>query len=103
NCRTFSSQQSEIAKNGYDSDYFAMGQEKSSAQQMQHDILAKLARKGSASVTPIIDVLEADGQREPILVSHSGVVVNGNRRLSAMRELYRSPNGSVDGRFSHIQ
>lgn len=103
NCRTFSAQQSEIAKNGHDPEFFAKGQEKASAQQAQHEILAKLARKGTASVTPIIDVLDADGQREPILIAHSGVVVNGNRRLSAMRELYRSPDGGVDARFSHVK
>lgn len=103
NCRTFSAQQSEIATQGYDKDFFAKGQEKSSVQQVQHNILSKLAKHGSGSVTPIIDVLKKDGQREPILITHTGVVVNGNRRLSAMRELYRKADGSVDERFSHIK
>ncbi len=103
NCRTFSAQQSEIATQGYDKDFFAKGQEKSSVQQVQHSILSKLAKHGSGSVTPIIDVLKKDGQREPILITHTGVVVNGNRRLSAMRELYRNADGSVDERFSHIE
>jgi ElaB/YqjD/DUF883 family membrane-anchored ribosome-binding protein len=35
-------------------------------------------------------VLKTDGQREPLLITASGVVVNGNRRLAAMRELEMS-------------
>ena len=103
NCRTFSAQQSEIATQGCEKDFFSKGQEKSSVQQAQHQILAKLAKHKTGSVTPIIDVLKEDGQREAILISHTGVVVNGNRRLSAMRELYRNSDGSVDERFSHIK
>ena len=88
NCRTFSAQQSEITSHGYDKDFFAKGQEKTTAQQAQHDMLEKFAHRGSSSVTPIIEVLRDEGQREAILVTSTGVVVNGNRRLSAMRALY---------------
>jgi len=88
NCRTFSAQQSEIASHAHDKDFFAKGQEKTTTQQAQHDILEKLANRGSSSVTPIISVLRDEGQREAILVTSTGVVVNGNRRLSAMRALY---------------
>ena len=88
NCRTFSAQQSAIATEGHDKHFFTKGQEKTTAQQAQHEILEKLANKGSGSVTPIIEVLRDEGQREAILVTSTGVVVNGNRRLSAMRALY---------------
>ncbi|MET3663345.1 hypothetical protein [Aquamicrobium ahrensii] len=103
NCRTFSAQQTEIAREGLDKDYFAKGQELTTAQQSQHEILVKLAKQGTESVTPIIAVLQQDGQREPILISSSGIVVNGNRRLSAMRELLRKADGSVDERFTNIR
>lgn len=103
NCRTFSAQQSEIATHGHPPDHFSKGQEKSSVQAEQHEILKALAKRGTGSVTPIIDVLKKDGQREPILISSTGVVVNGNRRLCAMRELYRGADGSVDERFSHVK
>jgi len=103
NCRTFSAQQSEIATDGLEKDFFAKGQELSTVQQVQHNILAKLAKQGSGSVTPIISILEKDGQRESILISSTGVVVNGNRRLAAMRELVRSSNGAVDDRFTHVK
>ena len=103
NCRTFSAQQSEIAIKGLDKDYFTKGQELSTAQAEQHQILVKLAKRGTASVTPIIDVLAKDGQRETILITGTGVVVNGNRRLAAMRELYKPGGGETDERFSHVK
>ncbi|WP_165488665.1 MULTISPECIES: ParB/RepB/Spo0J family partition protein [Dyella] len=69
-------------------DFFSSGQEVESVQQIQHGLLERLAKKAvSDSVVPVIKVLERDGQREPLLVTSSGVVVNGNRRLAAMREL----------------
>jgi hypothetical protein len=103
NCRTFSAQQTEIAREGLAKDFFEKGQELTDAQQAQHEILAKLAKQGTESVTPIISVLEKDGQRETILITNTGVVVNGNRRLSAMRELKTRKDGSVEKRFTHIK
>ncbi len=103
NCRTFTAQQNDIATQSLDNDFFAKGQEFSTAQQAQHEILFKLAKQSTESVTSIYDVLEKDGQREPILITSTGVVVNGNRRLSAMRELMRQKDDSVDERFSHIR
>lgn len=103
NCRTFSAQQTEIAREGLDKAYFDKGQELSTAQQAQHEILAKLAKQGTSSVTPIITELFKDGQRESILVTSTGVVVNGNRRLAAMRELLKQKDGSVDKRFTNVK
>lgn len=103
NCRTFSAQQTEIAREGMPKDFFEKGQELTTAQQSQHEILARLARQGTDSVTPIISVLEKDGQRETILITSTGVVVNGNRRLAAMRELRVRKDGSIDERFTNIK
>ena len=103
NCRAFSAQQTEIARGGLDKNFFAKGQEIVSAQTTQHKILTELARRGTDSITPIFDVLQKEGQRETILISSSGVVVNGNRRLSAMRELLQQQDGSVDQRFEHVR
>lgn len=70
-------------------DFFSAGEENESAQQAQHDILTKFAKQGrSTSVSPIMSELETEEQREPLLITMSGVVVNGNRRLAAVRELY---------------
>ncbi|MGM0583938.1 MAG: hypothetical protein ACQEUZ_04750 [Pseudomonadota bacterium] len=103
NCRTFSAQQTEIAREDLPKDFFEKGQELTTAQQAQHAILARLAKQGSESVTPIISVLEKDGQRETILITSTGVVVNGNRRLAAMRELKSRKDGSVDERFTNVR
>ena len=103
NCRTFSAQQTGIAREGLAKDFFEKGQELTTAQQAQHEILSKLAKQGTESVTPIISVLEKDGQRETILITSTGVVINGNRRLAAMRELKTRKDGSVDKRFTNIK
>ena len=103
NCRTFSAQQTSIARERLSSEFFLKGQENNSAQQTQHDILFKLAKQGSESVTAITTVLQDEGQREPLLITNTGIVVNGNRRLAAMRELLTGKDGSVDERFSYVQ
>jgi DNA-binding FrmR family transcriptional regulator len=103
NCRTFSAQQTEVARAGLSKDFFEKGQELTTAQQAQHEILSRLAKEGNESITPIIQVLAKDGQRETILITSTGVVVNGNRRLAAMRELKARKDGSVDERFTNIK
>lgn len=102
NCRTFTEQQELIATKGLDADYFLKGQELSTIQAEQHKILGKLAKKGTTSVSPIIDVLRKDGQRETILISSQGVVINGNRRLCAMREIY-AEDDAVNSQFAHVK
>ena len=102
-CRAFSAQQTEIAREGLDKNFFAKGQERQSAQTIQHKILTELSRRGTESVTSIYEVLQKEGQRETILITSSGVVVNGNRRLSAMRELLSQPDGALDQRFEHVR
>lgn len=103
NCRTYSDQQDVVAKDSLDPNYFAKGQELSTVQAMQHSILSKLAKKEATSVSPILSVLETEGQRDPILITSSGVVVNGNRRLSAMRELFAADDEAVNSRYAHVK
>jgi filamentous hemagglutinin family protein len=102
NCRTYSEQQDVIAKGNLDPEYFVKGQESSTVQSAQHAILAKLARKEATSVSPILGVLEDEGQRDPILITSTGVVVNGNRRLSAMRELYAADE-TVNSKYAYVK
>ncbi|MFH2135703.1 MAG: hypothetical protein ABII81_11115 [Pseudomonadota bacterium] len=88
NFRTFTDQHEYIAREKKQANYFSTGQELESVQQIQHMLLVRLAKKGvSDSVMPVFKVLESDGQRESLLMTAHGVVVNGNRRLAAMREL----------------
>lgn len=102
NFRTYTAQKEYILKNGKEADFFLRGQEIESCQQVQHEILASLAKRGkSDSVIPVIDVLRKEKQREPILISSSGVVINGNRRLAAMRELL-DEDSIANADFTHV-
>jgi hypothetical protein len=67
-----------------------------SAQRVQHEILIEFANRGRGeSVIPIMQKLRQDRrQMESLLVTSTGVVVNGNRRLAAMRELFADEPGS---------
>lgn len=103
NCRTYSDQQDMIAKQGLDKTYFSKGQELSSVQAAQHELLAKLASKSTSSVSSISEVLEKEGQRGAILITSTGVVVNGNRRLSAIRELYAAADCVPSCRWAHVK
>jgi hypothetical protein len=89
NFRTYIDQRSYIIREKKPANFFLTGQENEGTQQIQHDILAELSRQGRAdSVTPVIDVLRVEKQRDPLIITFRGVVVNGNRRLAAMRELF---------------
>jgi hypothetical protein len=99
NFRTFTDQREHILKEGLKLDHFTAGQEIESVQQSQHELLAALARRGVAdSIVPVIDVLKKEKQREALLITSSGVVVNGNRRLAGMRELLPD-----EPSFSHVR
>lgn len=88
NARTQTAQLAFIAEKKLAVDFFEAGQDNEEAQQAQHDILKGYAHATAGSIKPIIDELDRTKQTEPIMVTPSGVVVNGNRRLAAMRELY---------------
>lgn len=88
NGRTQTHQWAHVTQNQLGKDFFVLGEENEVAQKAQHRILVALAKQGSDSVSPILGELEKYGQNENILITPSGVVVNGNRRLAAMRELF---------------
>lgn len=102
NYRTRTAQLKYIHDHRVDDDFFSAGQENEAAQQAQHDILTYFAKRGrSTTVSPIMTELETEVQREPILITNRGVVVNGNRRLAAMRELFAESPGEFK-HFSHV-
>lgn len=102
NYRTRTAQLKYIHDHKVAADFFSAGQENESVQQAQHDILTSFAKQGrSTSVSPIITELETEEQREPLLITDRGVVVNGNRRLAAMRELFAERPGEFK-HFSHV-
>lgn len=104
NCRAFSAQRSYIARKGLPEDFFDKGQEAPDAQQAQHGILARIAMQGNSLDPSIASALREEGQREEILITCSGEVVNGNLRLAAMRELlWREDDWDVHGDFNFVR
>ena len=101
NFRTFTDQRDYLSSEGKKADYFSSGQESEEVQQVQHQLLYKLALTGKTKEdSSVSEVLENQGQRRPLLITAGGVVVNGNRRLAALRELY--DKGSKFSHFSHV-
>lgn len=94
NFRTFTNQAEHVAKEHAATDFFSSGQEVESVQQVQHGILAHLAERRVSDFDSIQEVLKREKQILPLLITSTGVVVNGNRRLAAMRELHSDPSGS---------
>lgn len=90
NFRTIGDQMSQVASGKVDENLFDPSRrEDVSAQTAQHEILFKLAQTGSGeSIKAIYDeLIRVKEQTDELIISADGVVVNGNRRLAAMREL----------------
>lgn len=85
NIRTLVRQQRYIAANKIKDTFFSLGQENVSAQRAQHVFLAELARDPGKNIFSRLQSLKQ--QSDPLITTETGVVVNGNRRLAAMREL----------------
>ena len=62
NFRTYIDQRSIIIREGKAADFFLAGQENESVQQLQHEILAQLARKGRADSVSTCDRRIEDGK-----------------------------------------
>jgi hypothetical protein len=101
NGRTRTAQLQYVRSHNLSADFFSAGQENQETQQAQHEILDVFANEGTASIMPIATVLAEGRQTDPILITTSGVVVNGNRRLAAMRELYASGEAATQT-YSHV-
>lgn len=101
NGRTRTEQLKYLRQRTLQPNFFVTGQENVEVQQAQHEILDRFARQGTPSIAPIADILREGKQTDPILITNSGVVINGNRRLAAMRELYVGGLAAHQS-FSHI-
>lgn len=104
NYRTRTRQCGYIHTHNKPADYFLKGEEDTGAQRAQHELLVELANRGSGeSIISIVRKFEQDQrQTEALLLTHEGVVVNGNRRLAAMRELYNQDTDTYRS-FEYIQ
>ncbi len=99
NGRTTVEQREYMREAGKPEGFFSAGEENQAAQSAQHKILVRMSRDEKG---PVYQEMErAATQTESLLVTASGVVVNGNRRLAAMRDLFaRDPHTFAT--FSHV-
>ncbi len=66
-----------------------------SAQNAQHEILLSMVAEAD-----LIDLLEKHGQENPVILTHIGFALNGNRRLAAMRKIQGEGKSKSD--FSNV-
>lgn len=100
NGRTQASQESFLSRNNnYPSDFFERDDEDNEAQKIQHGLLKELLGAGDKD---IIKFFRENRQIEPLILNHTGFVVNGNRRLCAFRELLIEDENKYQ-HFSHIE
>jgi hypothetical protein len=88
-----------IRKHNLALDYFLKAEEDASAQQIQHNILLELANDKRGDIYK--ELQHRGRQTEYLLVTNNGVVVNGNRRLAAMRQLLIDESSHCAS-FSHV-
>ena len=105
NYRTSDAQLSLVAEGKVEVGFFSPARcEDPSVQQAQHALLVELAQTGSGeTIKPIYDELERVAeQTEPLIITRSGIVVNGNRRLAAMRELLADADDQTYASFANV-
>ncbi len=98
NGRTEAAQLEYLAQNpGVNQDLFRGDRESESAQRAQHQILSTLIdEKG------LLQYFRDHSQEEPLILTHDGFVLNGNRRLCTMRTLFKEAPKAFE-RFANIQ
>lgn len=92
NGRTRSQQAAWASKHSVDRNWFTENPEEQTRQQQQHNFLWELAQRsaGSEGISIVQALSNTNVQTQSLLITSDGVVVDGNRRLTAMRELHHS-------------
>ena len=90
NGRTRSEQTRYIAQNNKKDNFFYNNQENNLQQKLQHKTLVKLSQQKTANIHAELKKSKNFREDAPILLDNTGMVINGNRRLAAIRELYQS-------------
>lgn len=100
NGRTQAFQESFLSKNSsYPTDFFERDDENIEAQEIQHKLLKELLGTGDKN---IIKFFKDKEQIEPLILTHTGFVVNGNRRLCSFRELLNEDENKYQ-KFQYIE
>lgn len=100
NGRTQAAQREIVAREGLDEDFFTADPDSEAALARQEEILRGMVSTGTDA--QILDILRRGQQTQPLILDRQGYVVNGNRRLCAMRLLYEE-NATEYARFQHVQ
>lgn len=101
NGRTQASQENYLAKNPkLPLDFFRRDKESEQAHLIQHELLHEMIGKNNL-INYFKD--ESTKQTEPLIVTNEGYVVNGNRRLCAMRTLYYTVSKETYSHFANIE
>ena len=89
NIRTNEGQQTIIATENLEEDFFSKDPENRAALKKQHEILFKIASQGQDKKN-FYQNFQSDvfKDTEPIVITRTGVMVNGNTRMSAVRQLF---------------
>lgn len=97
NIRTLVKQREKVSQLKLEPDFFVNSAEGQQAQEHQHSILVEMSKDSRANIHA---ALESEArQTQPLVITTSGTVVNGNRRLAAMRDLTRSDKKSFQSFF----
>lgn len=97
NGRTYAAQIEYLAKNSrLPKNYFGADPESDAAIKAQHEILKSMIKEKG-----LLGYFKSHTQTDPLILTAQGFVLNGNRRLCAMRELYEE-NSKKYHTFKHI-
>ena len=99
NGRTSVEQYRYIKKHKLEATFFQGSEENSSVQSAQDLILLELSKDARASI--FSELAHVALQTEPLLITSHGTVLNGNRRLAAMRQLFDDDSHRYSS-FSHV-
>lgn len=100
NTRTLAQQEQHVFSNGLPEDFFNDA-ESDQVQQVQHNLLKKLIRSSDTD-KDLIKFFSEHQQTEPLILTHDGFVISGNRRLCAFRELLEEDYEKYK-RFSQVR
>lgn len=103
NGRTRAEQAKFMHESNKSKNFFSAHQEDLNQQKIQHKILVKAASDTSAksNIYKELKRTKIFKKDEAILIDRYGMVINGNRRLSSIRELYQSDE-KIFKNFQHV-
>lgn len=90
NGRTRDAQRSYVKRNSHKDNYFEKGLENTQQQRIQHKILFELSQDSTANIFRELKSSVKFREDAPLLIDSNGMLINGNRRMAAIRELYKS-------------